>query len=317
MKTNLLEFLYGVSQQEAEIDDVLSDDFSKLLEQADSEEAESLKAEKAPLSAALKSLGISSEALHEEPAGYALITDDRETYLNACAKLADAEAMHALAKKGWVATHCGDQAMSNEVPEYKIRFLDIATTTGDGTDNSNAAEGDEKLLKKAREFATTEPEHDEDLNPVDHSAPEGNKLAKVKIGKAKDGAAPEKAVNDSQDAGAIVSSLLEVYPFTGSINTCECDNPSCGNCGGHCRRPARMNLVGAHEDDGHGVMFCRECGNSALQSGSYRQNVGNFIRGRDAEPARFGECATTPATLKAPAAGAKPKHAFKKQSKKK
>lgn len=219
MKKNLLEFLYGVSQQESEIDDVLDNDFAALLEKADAEEAEQMKAEKSPLSAALKSLGITGEALHEDPYGFALITDDRETYLNACSKLADPESMHTLAKKGWVATNCGDQAMSNEAPEYKIRFLEIATAEGDGTDNSEKGEGESEIIKKAREFATEEPEHDSE-NPVDYDAPDGNKLAKVKIGKAKDGAAPKGEIKDS--AASLVADMLE----------------DCGQPGSRLKKPA-------------------------------------------------------------------------------
>lgn len=207
MKKNLLEFLYGVSQQESAIDDVLDNDFAALLEQADAEEAEMLKADKSPLSAALKAIGLSGEALHEDPYGFALITDDRETYLNACAKLSDPESMHTLATKGWVATNCGDQAMSNEVPEYKIRFLEITTTEGDGTDNSDGTEKESTIVKQAREFATEEPDHDDDMNPVDHDAPDGNKLAKVKIGAAKDGAQPKGEIKDS--AADLVANMLE------------------------------------------------------------------------------------------------------------
>lgn len=207
MKKNLLEFLYGVSQQESQIDDVLDQDFAALLEKADAEEAEVMKAEKAPLSAALKSIGVTGEALHEDPEGFALITDDRATYLEACAKLASAEAMHALAVKGWVASHCGDQAMSNEAPEYKIRFLEITTTEGDGDSNKEKGEAESTIIKQGREFATEEPEHDDDLNPVDHDAPDGNKLKKVKIGKPTDGAKPKGEIKDS--AESIVSGLLE------------------------------------------------------------------------------------------------------------
>jgi hypothetical protein len=207
MKKNLLEFLYGVSQQESQIDDVLDQDFAALLERADAEEAEAMKAEKTPLSAALKAIGITGEALHDDPDGFSLITDDRATYLEACAKLADAESMHTLATKGWVATHCGDQAMSNEAPEYKIRFLEITTTEGNDDDNPEKGEAESAIMKQGREFATEEPEHDDDLSPVDHDAPEGNKLKKVSIGKATDGAKPKGEVKDS--AESIVAGLLE------------------------------------------------------------------------------------------------------------
>jgi hypothetical protein len=202
MKTNLLEFLYGVSQQQSEID-LLAEDFAELLEKADEAEAESLATDKAPLSAALKSIGINGSGLQEDPEGFVLITDDREQYVQAVALLNDPEAMHTLAKKGWVAFKCGDQAMTNEEPEYKLRFLEIDTAE---TSDDESGQDDEEIMKKAREFATEEPDHD-DENPVEHDAPEGNSLAKVKIGKATDGKKPEGSVKDS--AQSVVADLLE------------------------------------------------------------------------------------------------------------
>jgi hypothetical protein len=212
MKNNLLEFLYGVSQQEAEVENILDESFAALLERADAEEAEAMAAEKAPLSAALKAIGITGEALHEDPDGFCLITDDRETYNEACRKLSEPDNMHTLAVKGWVATHGGDQAMSNEAPEYKIKFLEITTTEGDGEDNPTSGESDTAIMKAGREFATEEPEHDDELSPVDHTAPEGNKLKKVTLPKATDGAQPKGTIKDSQSATDIVDGLLECKP---------------------------------------------------------------------------------------------------------
>jgi hypothetical protein len=212
MKKDLLEFLYGVSQQESEADAVLDEDFAKLLERADAEEAEAMQAEKTPLSTALKAIGITGEALHEDPDGFCLITDDRETYFEACRKLSEPDNMHTLAVKGWVASHGGDQAMSNEAPEFKIKFLEITTTEGDGEDNSETAEKESTIIKKGREFATEEPEHDDELSPVDHTAPEGNKLKKVTIGKPTDGEKPKGTIKDNLSAGDIVDGLLECKP---------------------------------------------------------------------------------------------------------
>jgi hypothetical protein len=212
MKNNLLEFLYGVSQQESEIEDVLDQSFAALFEKADAEEAEAMKAEKSPLSAALKAIGITGEALHEDPDGFCLVTDDKETYIEACRKLSEPDNMHTLAVKGWVATHGGDQAMANEAPEFKIKFLEITTTDGNGEDNSETAEKESTIIKQGREFATQEPDHDDDLSPVDHDAPEGNKLKKVSIGKATDGAKPKGTIKDSLSATEIVDGLLECKP---------------------------------------------------------------------------------------------------------
>jgi hypothetical protein len=117
--------------------------------------------------------------------------------------------MHALAVKGWVASHGGDQAMSNEAPEFKIKFLEITTTDGKGEDNSETAEKESTIIKQGREFATEEPEHDDDLNPVDHSAPEGNKLKKVSVGKTTDGEKPKGTIKDSVSPAEVVSAMLE------------------------------------------------------------------------------------------------------------
>ena len=221
MKKNLLEFLYGVSQQEAEADAVLDEDFARLLERADAEEAKAMKAEKSPLSTALKAIGISGEALHEDPDGFCLITADKDTYTEACAKLSEPDNMHTLAVKGWVASHGGDQAMSNEAPEYKIKFLEITTTEGDGENNPETGEKESTVIKAGREFATEEPDHDDELNPVDHDAPEGNKLAKVKVGKPTDGAKPKGTIKDSR-ALEIVANMLE----------------DCGQPGSRLKKPA-------------------------------------------------------------------------------
>lgn len=201
----LLEFLYGVSQQESEIDNMLDEDFTKLLEQADAEEVKSLAADKSPLSAALKSVGINGASLKEDPEGFAMVTDDRDEYIAAINILGDPETMHALAVKGWVASKCGDIAMTGEAPEYKLRFLEISTVE---TSDSDTAEGESEIIKKGREFATKEPEHDSE-NPVDHKAPEGNDLKKVKIGEPSDGKQPEGKIKDSLSATDLAANLLE------------------------------------------------------------------------------------------------------------
>lgn len=223
MKNNWLEFLYGASQVDEAIEDVLTDDFAALLEQADSAEAESLAADKAPLTTALKAIGINSSGLQEDPEGYVLITDDRDQYIAAIEKLSDPDSMHELAKRGWVAFKCGDQAMTSENPEFKLRFLEITTTTGNDKDTG---EEESTIIKNAREFASEEPEHD-DENPVDHDAPEGNKLKKVTVGEPTDGEKPKGTIKDSIDASDLVASMLE----------------DCGQPGSRLKQPANGGKV--------------------------------------------------------------------------
>jgi hypothetical protein len=205
MKSNLLEFLYGVSQQEESIDDVLDDDFAKLLEQADAAEVESMAPDKTPLNTALKAIGINGSGLQEDPEGFVLVTDDRDQYVAAVNLLSDPDAMHTLATKGWVAFKCGDQAMSNEAPEYKLRFLEIATAEASDKDT---AEEESTIIKNARKFATEEPEHD-DSGAIAHDAPKGNDLAKTKVGEPTDGKQPEGKIKDSLSAEEIAANLLE------------------------------------------------------------------------------------------------------------
>jgi hypothetical protein len=223
MKNNWLEFLYGASQVDEAIEDVLTDDFAALLEQADSAEAESLAADKTTLSAALKAIGINSSGLQEDPEGFALITDDRDQYIAAINILSDPDSMHELCKRGWVASKCGDQAMTNENPEFKLRFLEIATTSGNDKDT---AEEESTIIKNAREFASEEPEHD-DENPVDHEAPDGNKLKKVTVGEPTDGEKPKGTIKDSLNADELVASMLE----------------DCGQPGSKLKQPANGGKV--------------------------------------------------------------------------
>lgn len=207
MKKDLIEFLYGVSQEESELESLLTEDFAKMLEEADAEEAKSMKAEKSPLVAALKSLGINGSGLVEDPEGFVMTTDDRAEYAAAVDRLFDPEHMHALAKKGWVPFKCGDQAMANEKPEFKLRFLEIAAHVAS---DSDTGEEESAIVKNAREFATEEPEHDED-SPVDHDAPKGNDLDKVKVGKPTDGEKPKGKIKDSMSVSAsdIMRHLLD------------------------------------------------------------------------------------------------------------
>ena len=151
MKKNLMEYLFGVSQQESEIESILDEDFAALLEQADAEEGEQMAASKTPLVDALKSVGITAGELHEDPAGFCFYTSDREEYISAINALTDPDTMHKLAVKGWVATKCGDQAMSQEEPEYKIRFLEISTAEGSDKDKGEDLEAILKRLDEQSE----------------------------------------------------------------------------------------------------------------------------------------------------------------------
>lgn len=288
MKSNLLEFLFGVSQQEEAVDDVLTDDFARMLEEADASEAELMAADKSPLVAALKAIGINSSGLREDPEGFLLVTDDREQYIAALEKISDPEAMHELAKKGWVAFKGGDVAMSNEAPEYHLRFLEIATAGGSDAEKSD--ETDTEIMKQAREFATEEPEHEE-TDGVEHDAPEGNKLKKVKVGEPTDGKKPEGKIKDSLTAQEVANRLIE-----GGDDDLDDEDYYENNAGDETNQEDYAN-------------YKRDLKDTGEKPKSYRQWIASR---RHVEE----HCGQPGSRLKTPAQGGKVQHAFKAKKKK-
>lgn len=201
MKSNLLQFLFGESQQREEVEDILDESFTAMLEQAAAEEDKEMAASKKSLSAALNDIGLKC-CKSDGPEDNVLCLDNREDYADAVRKLHDPDVMHKLATNGWVALLGGDTNMHNEEPHFVIKFLEIKTAdTGD----AEKAEKMKGVLDKAREFATTELDRDDDNNPVD-STDDG--ITKVKLPKAKDGKAPE-AVKEGLTASQTVDKLLE------------------------------------------------------------------------------------------------------------
>lgn len=189
MRTNLLEYLFGktVIREEAE----LGEQIVRLFEEADEAEGIELVANKKPLADALKTMGIDEPV--ELGAQWAEIhCDDDAEYHEYIRALSDPDNMHKLAEMGWVMARCGDIAMSNEQPDYKIGFIEIETA-----ESGEADKPDEKvksIIKKGQEFATTPVEQDDDLNPVERE--QGKPDAKLSgkttgVGKPKDGADPE------------------------------------------------------------------------------------------------------------------------------
>ena len=123
MRRNLLEFLFGptAAQQSTQ---TLGEDVVKLFEEAADEETEQMVANKKPLATALKAIGISNEVV--EGAQWCEIhCDDENQYREHVRLLTDADNMHKLAELGWVFALCGDQAMSNEAPGFKIGFIEL------------------------------------------------------------------------------------------------------------------------------------------------------------------------------------------------
>lgn len=234
MRTNMLEFLFGKAAARDEA--ALGEQIVKLFEDADEIEGVELTAQKKPLADALKAMGINGAV--ETDAQWAEIHchDDAE-YHKYVRLLSDPDAMHKLAEMGWVMARCGDIGMGNEPADYKIGFIEIATTQSGEADKPN--EKINAILKQGQEFATTPVAQDDDLNPVEREQgkPEAKLSGKTTgVGKPKDGADPKgtpkgstdealKPVRKTKRAESMVDRLLsdpiQEMTGTGSMGTFE------------------------------------------------------------------------------------------------
>lgn len=186
MRKNLLEFLFGEAAVQ-QSSTTLGEEVVRLFEEAAGEETEQMIANKKPLAAALKDIGITAE-VEEGPEWCEIRCEDECEYREYMEKLRDPDAMHKLAEKGWVMAQCGDQHMSNEAPCLKIGFIELKML--DMPDNKQDVPDLNNVLKNAQKFATTPMDRDDDLNPVetDDKTSDDNQKG---VGKAKDGADPE------------------------------------------------------------------------------------------------------------------------------
>jgi hypothetical protein len=219
---DLLSFLF-LESAEADADELnIEENLEQLFEAAAEAEEGELQSKKTPLAKALGEFGIDDAELVLDPEGFFIGSNSRDEYANILTILSSADAMHKLAEMGWVVTKPGDQAMSNEPPEYKIRFLEI--TVVDTGDKDKPDEKVKEITKKAREFATTPLDRDnDDLNPVDNGDDKIGKRDKG-VGDAKDGEQPEgkpkgseKAIKDALESGDI-DKLIEMTT-TGSMGS--------------------------------------------------------------------------------------------------
>lgn len=207
MRKNLLEFLFGLPVVE---DAKLGEHVVSIFEEAADEEAEQMVANKKPLTDALKALGLGVTV--DAGTSWAEIKFDNDAdYKEAVTLLSEPDAMHKLAEMGWVMAKCGDRAMSNEEPELRIGFIEIATA--EGGDDDKADEKPKEIAKQGRERDTTELDRDDDdLNPVETDDGEmGGKTTGV--GKAKDGEAPEGKPKGSTKKTEAIDKLLPAPPL--------------------------------------------------------------------------------------------------------
>ena len=216
MRKNLLEFLFGPNAIQ-ESNKSLGEDVIKLFEEAADEEIEQMTANKKPLAAALKSIGITA-TVTEGPQCCEIRCDNEADYREYCQLLGNADSMHKLAELGWVTAHGGDAGQSFEAPDFKIGFIELKTTET-GSDKEKP-EDLEKVLKTAQ-AAVAEPidRDDDELNPVEN----GSKSAGGKggIGKAQDGAKPEGKPKGVSEARRIASQMLDEMTSVSAIPALE------------------------------------------------------------------------------------------------
>jgi hypothetical protein len=255
-RKDLLTFLFGESAEaeSAEHDQhelEIAENLEQLFEVAAEAEQGELEAKKTPLAKALSEFGIGDADLQLDTEGFVLATDNHDKYVDACTVLGSADAMHKLAEMGWVVTHPGDVAMTNEVPDYRIRFLEITTVDQNDREPKAGTYDDanrEEVIKNAQEFAATKMDRDDDLNPVEN---EDDKISKknVGVGKEKDGEEPEKAIHDALTSGDF-DSVMEVYYGGGDWEKGK--EVHCPKCG------AEAKCSGSSEGKPH--LQCPKCG---------------------------------------------------------
>lgn len=225
---SLLAYLFEDSQAEMELDETRAA-IEHVLEQA--EQQEPIQAERTPLVKALRALPLdfADTDLEYDPEGFSLSCAEERTYRHAVTLLMEPDAMERLARLGWVVTRCGDRAMSNEAPEFRIRFLEI--TTCDANDDSSwpAPNPDliKQAIKKGREFAT-EPFDRDDANPVEDD--EATDQQQAGVSQAKSGSDPEgkpKTGKSRSEAVNLANSLLSAPPLDEGAHKAGC---ACGFC---------------------------------------------------------------------------------------
>ncbi len=187
---DLLAYLFGDSQIESEVEET-KDAIEKIMEAA--EKAEPLQPKRTPLVNALKALGLDdvNSEIEYDPEGFSLKCVEEPEYRRYVRILMEPDAMEKLAKLGWVVTRCGDVAMSNEEPEFRIRFLEVTTcdSSEDGKWPAPNPELVKKTIKAGREFMSEPGPHD-DEGTVEYDDKTSSDREKG-VGDAKDGADPE------------------------------------------------------------------------------------------------------------------------------
>jgi len=199
-----MEFLFGLTAPSSA--QTIGEDVVKLFEEAASEETDQMVANKKPLAAALKEIGIDAEVQSGNQC-CEIHCADGDDYRDYAQRLFNASNMHKLAELGWVAALEGDKAMSNEPPSYKIGFIELKMI--DTPDNTKSVPDLDKVMKDAQKFATTPLDREDDkLNPVQTDKKSSTDNQKG-VGKTKDGEKPEGKIKDSLTAKKLATRLLD------------------------------------------------------------------------------------------------------------
>ena len=71
---------------------------------------------------------------------------------------------------------------------------------------------------------------------------------------------------------------MTTTPTRQLANPCQCADPGCPVCHGHCQRSATTNLVRVDMEDITGTEMCAKCADDALESGLFRTRTRNHIQ---------------------------------------
>jgi len=219
----------------------LGEQIVQLFEEAAEKETEEMVANKQPLATVLKDLDIGGK-LEAGPSSAELYFDDPLEYKHSVQKLFDPENLHTLATKGWVPAKSGDLAMSFEPADMLISFIEIATN--DPSDKDEAPEL-EKILKDAQKFAATEPEHDEDMNPVEFDDKTSDDHKKG-VGKEAEGKQPEGTPKGSKKTSESILHELGGHWCKSCQKATSAkyvgNKACCAHCGGDLAYPKSSSL---------------------------------------------------------------------------
>jgi len=203
----LIEFLFGDSQQASERE-MLTRDFAHIFEEM--ERQEELEPKKTPLKSVLSKIGVKVE-LNDD---FAISVEDAAEYRKIKSKLNDPDTMEELAELGWVVSDCGDVAMTGEEADFRFRFTEITQDEPENSEKRPGRKDLEAIVKAAKEFSYSPKEEQPDLK-------KGSKTAGV--GKPKPGGNAEHAIKDSVSGRWALKSSGKYYvadnePLTLDVN---------------------------------------------------------------------------------------------------